>query len=53
MIALIPAILLAAVAIGLLIARQRSLVNELNELVRARVQTLLQRALSTRGEAFF
>ena len=32
MIALIPAIVLAAVAIGLLIARQRSLVNELNEL---------------------
>ena len=31
MIALIPAILLAAVAIGLLIVRQRSLVNELNE----------------------
>ena len=29
------------------------LVNELNEQVRARVQTLLQRALSTRGEAFF
>ncbi|MEO5842830.1 MAG: ATP-binding protein [Acidimicrobiales bacterium] len=32
MIALIPAIVLAAVAIGLLIVRQRRLVNELNEL---------------------
>ena len=32
MIALIPAIVLAAIAIGLLIVRQRSLVNELNEL---------------------